>query len=431
MRRFLLCVSVLLAALALLSPEVRAQSADQEVVSVVDAPDPVLPGNNVTYTVVVRNNGPDAAVNGGINVNLDLNLSYVSASAPAGFNCFVSGNNVSCITPSFAVGTATITLVAKAGDHLVSFPDGTLSSNFFPSGTTPDPNTANNQKVATTMWDSPQFDASMAVSHTPDPVRSGQNVTYTAVVSQSGPDTAGQASFQVYNNNTLLFQSASAPAGFTCTLPNVGSAAVFSCSTPSLAPGTYFFTVVLRADVNVLGPFDSTVTTVFNVNATGNDTNPGNNTKNESVQYVTPKSDMTITSVLDSPDPALIDGTLDFLVTVTNLGPDPAVEARFNVTNNGGLTFASIVGPSGFPCAPPAVGQPLVIQCGTSSFPVNQPADFVITARVPRNAYGPNGGSTQTTFVASSTLVDPVNGNNTRTEVTTVLANDLFKNGFE
>ncbi len=431
MRRFPLIVPVLLAVLALLSPEVRAQSADQEVVSVVDTPDPVLPGHNLTYTVTVRNNGPDAAFNGGINVNLDLNLSYVSASAPAGFTCFVSGNNISCINPSFGIGTATISIVAKVADGLISYPDGTLTSNFYPSGTTTDPNTANNQKVATTTWDSPQFDASMAVSHTPDPVRSGQNVTYTAVVSQSGPDTAGQTSFQVYNNNTLLFQSASAPAGFTCTLPNVGSAAVFSCSAPSLAPGTYFFTVVLRADVNVLGPFDSSVTTVFNVNATGNDTNPGNNSKNETVQYVTPKSDMTITSVLDSPDPVLVDGALDYLVTVTNLGPDPAVEARFNVYNNGGLSFVSIVGPSGFPCSPPPVGQLPVIQCGTSSFPVNQPADFVITVRVPRGSYGPNGGSTQTTFVASSNNTDPANGNNTWTEVTTVIANDLFKNGFE
>ena len=45
-----------------LAPVLFAQSADQEVVSVVDAPDPVTPGSTLSYTVTIRNNGPDAAV---------------------------------------------------------------------------------------------------------------------------------------------------------------------------------------------------------------------------------------------------------------------------------------------------------------------------------------------------------------------------------
>ncbi|HEX7809515.1 MAG TPA: hypothetical protein VF608_12335, partial [Thermoanaerobaculia bacterium] len=56
----------------LLPLSVFAQSADQEVVSVVDSPDPVTPGATLSYTVTIRNNGPDPAVNGGLNINLPL-----------------------------------------------------------------------------------------------------------------------------------------------------------------------------------------------------------------------------------------------------------------------------------------------------------------------------------------------------------------------
>ena len=74
--------------LLLLSPVFAvAQSADQEVVSVVDAPDPVVPGQNVTYTVTVRNNGPNAASAGGLNVNLANALTHLSNTPPAGFTC--------------------------------------------------------------------------------------------------------------------------------------------------------------------------------------------------------------------------------------------------------------------------------------------------------------------------------------------------------
>lgn len=47
-----------------------AQSADQEVVSVADKPDPITPGATLTYTITMTNHGPDPAVNGGFNVNL-------------------------------------------------------------------------------------------------------------------------------------------------------------------------------------------------------------------------------------------------------------------------------------------------------------------------------------------------------------------------
>ena len=208
----------ILLGLLMLSGAAFGQSADQEVVSVVDSPDPATPGQSLTYTIVVRNNGPDAATNGGLNVNLDQALSLTSSNAPAGFTCYTSGNNISCIHPSLAAGSsATITLVAMVPPHLLNFPDGTFNSAFFTSGVTPDPNNANNTQTSTTSYDSPQIDLSLTVADSPDPVGPDQNITYSATVTNAGPDTATNVNFNVYNNNTLRFQSVTAPAGFACT----------------------------------------------------------------------------------------------------------------------------------------------------------------------------------------------------------------------
>lgn len=418
-----------LAVLGLVGPAF-AQSADQEVVSVVDSPDPVVPGNNITYTVTVRNNGPDAAVNGGPSVSLGGSLTYVSSTVPAGFTCFGGGASVSCISPSFAPGTAVFTIVAAVDASLVNFPDGTLTSNFAPSGTTLDPNNGNNLKSATTSYDSPQIDLTTTVTDSPDPVGPNQNITYSITVTNGGPDNATNVNFNTFNNGTLQFQSATAPAGFSCSLPAVNGTPTFSCNAATLAPGTYPFTVVVFANSALLGLNDGTVQTAFGTNGTGNDTNQANNNETESTAYVTPDANMSV-AVFDSPDPALLNGNIDYLVTVANLGPDPTSNASLNLFNNGSLKFVALVPPAGFTCNPPTVGATPTFGCSNPSFAVGASVDFIVTVRSDQNTLGPNGGVVSTSFNVGSGLSDPNNANNNKTEDTMVLADNLFKDGFE
>src|SRR5439155_17156559 len=61
LRGGLIAVGLLFVAL-LTATGASAQSADLSV-SVVDSPDPVAAGGTVTYTITVRNNGPNAATN--------------------------------------------------------------------------------------------------------------------------------------------------------------------------------------------------------------------------------------------------------------------------------------------------------------------------------------------------------------------------------
>src|ERR1051326_1470906 len=84
---------------ALFTLSAFAQSADQEIVSAVDSPDPVVPGNNVTYTVTMKNNGPDPAVNGGLNIILSGAVTPISATPPTGFSCTGLSPFMTCNPP--------------------------------------------------------------------------------------------------------------------------------------------------------------------------------------------------------------------------------------------------------------------------------------------------------------------------------------------
>lgn len=138
-------------ALSLLPTLVAAQTADQEIVSAVDAPDPVAPGATLTYTVSLTNHGPDPAVNGGVNIFLPLELSHTSSIPPAGWNCTWSGNNGTCNSSSLTPGPYVLIVVTTVGGGV---PDQVISASFSTAGITPDPVGGNNFRMVTTTVDS-------------------------------------------------------------------------------------------------------------------------------------------------------------------------------------------------------------------------------------------------------------------------------------
>jgi uncharacterized repeat protein (TIGR01451 family) len=406
---FVLCMVLSLSAFG--------QSADQEILSATDSPDPVIPGNNVTYTVQVRNNGPDAAVNGGLNMNIGGSLNYISASGPAGFTCGNIGNNASCTNPSFPSGaTATFTILAQLDPSRLNFPDGTVTSNFFTSGTTADPNNGNNSASVTTAWDSPQIDLSLTVADSPDPVFPNGNITYTIPVTNGGPDTATSVNFNSFNNGSLKFQSATVPAGWNCTLPAVNGTPTFTCTNPSFAPGTSNFTVVVKADPAVLGLNDGTVSTAFSVNGTGNDTNQANNNETEDTAYVTPDADISVTNS-DAPDPVVQGGTITYTQSIANGGPDAAPNATFSEILQSSVGFQSISVPAGFVCTTPAIGASGTITCTNPSLASGGGGSITVTVNVIASS-----GTVTNTIAASSSAQDPDNTDTSATVTTTILA---------
>ena len=412
-----------------------AQSADQDVVSVALSQNPVVPGQTVTYTYVIRNNGPDAASNGGLNIlYYNGNLLNATFTHPPGWSCVTFWAGAGCNIATLPAGTtATITLTAQVDPSRINFPDGSFDMTVTTSGVTADPNAANNSRTITTNWDSPQIDLAIGVTDTPDPVGPDMDLTYTATVTNLGPDPAAGVHFNVYNPGYVPFKSVTPPAGWTCTPPAVGAATIFTCTTPSFAAGaTSVFNIVVRVDDAILGVNNGTISTVLSVNGTGDDTNDNNNSETEDTSYVTPKADLAV-SVADTVDPVLLGQEFDYLVTLGNLGPDPAANATFSLYNNGNLRYRAIVAPPGFQCTLPTVGSAPILSCTTASLANGASVQFLVTVGTDPQLINPQtGGTVQTAVTASSAIADPAPAvNNQETEATLVIPVLLFGDGFE
>ena len=108
-----------------------------------DNVDPAYVGDNVTYTITVTNNGPDAATNVTVTDSLPgAGATFVSASA----GCSVSLGTVTCLIGGLASGaSATVTVMVNATAA------GTLIDKASASGSEADPNGANNSAIETTV----------------------------------------------------------------------------------------------------------------------------------------------------------------------------------------------------------------------------------------------------------------------------------------
>jgi uncharacterized repeat protein (TIGR01451 family) len=118
------------------------------------SPATVMPGSNLTYTIIVKNNRPDVATNVTVADNLPASTTFVSCSSTLGGVCGGSGNTRTVTFSSIPGGSsATITLVATV-DCTVH--DGTTILNTATvSSVPPDADLSNNSATVTTTASNP------------------------------------------------------------------------------------------------------------------------------------------------------------------------------------------------------------------------------------------------------------------------------------
>ncbi len=153
-----------------------------------------VPGQGITYTITVTNNGPSNVTGATVSDTFPASLTNVSwtCSGGGGGTCTATGTGNISDTVNIPVGgTVTYTVTATVSASAT----GTLSNTATvtaPGGTT-DPTPGNNSATDTDTL-TPSADLSITKSDSPDPVVTGSTLTYTLSVSNGGPSTAANVS---------------------------------------------------------------------------------------------------------------------------------------------------------------------------------------------------------------------------------------------
>jgi uncharacterized repeat protein (TIGR01451 family) len=193
-----------------------ATSADLAIVKT--GPASATPGSNVTYSLQVINNGPDAAANVVLSDATPAGLTFVSASAPCatGFPCSLGtlGNGASTIvTVTFAVSNAAT---------------GSIVNTATATSDTPDPDGNNNVSTVSTTVTTPALVADLSIVKSgPTDALAGSTITYTIVVTNNGPDAVPDPVLSDVTPAGLSFVSATGACsgGFPCTLAALANGA--------------------------------------------------------------------------------------------------------------------------------------------------------------------------------------------------------------
>ena len=159
---------------------IHVNIADLEIIKIVNNATSNY-GDEITYTITVRNNGPDNSTNIKVSEVLADNFKFISANASKGYYDLTNG--------VWAVGNLTNNETAKLVITVKIVKTGFIQNNVSVNGTGFDPNVTNNN--ATVNITVPQTaDLSVVKIVNVDRVSVGNRITYTIVVKNNGPDTA-------------------------------------------------------------------------------------------------------------------------------------------------------------------------------------------------------------------------------------------------
>jgi len=259
-------------------------SASADVGVTKSGPATATAGANVSYTVTVTNGGPSTAAAVSLTDTLPPNTTFVSLNQTA-------GPTFTCSTPSAgATGTITCTIASLAPSASATFSIVLRLSPSVPSGgsvtntanvatSTADPVSGNNTST-TTATTVASADVGVVKSG-PESVTAGSTVTYTVVVTNSGPSDAASVSLTdtLPPNTTFVSENQTTGPSFTCTTPSAGGTGTITCTIATLAAGaSATFSIVLNVSSSATGQINNTAS----VTATTPDPVPGNGSSSAS-----------------------------------------------------------------------------------------------------------------------------------------------------
>lgn len=246
-------------------------------------PNPVLEGNNLTYTFTVTNVGPNVASVVQFTNALPANSTFVSATNSAQVPCAINANgDLSCTFTNLAAGasiTVTVVVTPNAG--------GALASTATVTGSDSDPNQSNNSATVTTTVNAPVADLAVTMSGAPNAI-TGSNVLYVITVTNNGPGTAFGV---LLTDPTMGVLSLGSGSSSGATVTN----GAITVKLGNLDSGAGAVVNLFLSSTQAL-----TVTNTVTVATGSSDPNPINNTA-------------SVVTVFSAPAPSIIAGTPQFV----------------------------------------------------------------------------------------------------------------------
>ena len=287
--------------------------ADIAVVKIA-GPNPIQRGELLTYTIVVTNDGPDAAENVVLTDNILDSIIDTEYSIDGG-TTFTPWEGTLDLGTLLAGESQTILIRGTVSDTAT----GPIANTATVTSTTSDPNPDNNTS-AVDVDIVPEADVSVVKSASPNPVQPEQILTYTIVVSNNGPDVAEDVVLIDNILSSIINPEFSVDGGTTFT-PWTGS---FDIGT--FAAGEEE-TILIRGAVSET--LAETITNTATVSLTTLDPNLDNNTSEVNVQISQGEADVSVVKSA-SPNPVQRGELLTYTIVVTNDGPDAARGVRLN-----------------------------------------------------------------------------------------------------
>ncbi|MBX3277222.1 MAG: DUF11 domain-containing protein [Acidobacteria bacterium] len=368
-------------------------------------PDPVVAGQNITYTLAIKNNGISTALVGEVNVTdpLPANTTAVSVVGTGPFaGCSIALlNGLGCVNSTAMPpdATATITFVVAVN---ANFPlQGVVSNTATVTVTIPapfgfvqqvngDPDLSNNQSTVTTtvlgnadlqitktaltiaggVFGAQVTAGGTVISGTfgPGNVGSGE-IEYTLAYSNVGPSDAANVHIRDVIPAGTLLDPTFVPIGvvvtpttgppLTCDLLQVLNQYQLDCTPdadvtngntagvlPAGSAGTIQFAV--RVAENVLDGV--VIKNQATIASDSGDANPSNNVSNETQNVVRARADLEIAKT--APVDVLAGSQINYGLQVTNNGPSNAQSVVVKDTLPAGVSFVSATSPdAGVSCS--------------------------------------------------------------------------------
>ncbi|HSP17691.1 MAG TPA: Calx-beta domain-containing protein [Thermoanaerobaculia bacterium] len=349
---------------------------------------------NVTYTIVVSNNGPTGATNVTVTDVLPPGTAFASVVTSQG-SC--SGTStVTCSLGTLSNGASAVikpTITMPAGP-------ASVSNTATVTAAESDLNAGNNAATAVTNVTSPVASADLAVTKTgAATATTNANVAYTITATNNGPSAA---------TNVTVTDVLPAGTSFVSAVPSQGSCSgtsTVTCSLGSLASGA---NAVITLTIKMPAA-PASISNTATVTATEGDPTPGNNAATAVTNVASPVGSADLAITKTGAATAMTSTNVIYTITATNNGPSAATNVTVTDILPAGTSFVSAV-PSQGSCSGTST-----VTCSIGSLATSASAVITLTIKMPA---APASISNTATVTASES--DPNTGNNTATANTNV-----------